>query len=97
MVKLEQAESFPSLFDAMHSYAHVPLSLSITSDMVYVLLVLTTVPLRVMIYVGSGRPSDLHVMTTDVPTTAVFGVNVVLFGLTAKKNQLLVTHENMRI
>jgi hypothetical protein len=96
-VKLEQAESFPNLFDAMHLYVHVPASLPITSDMVYVLLVLTTVPLRVMAYLGSGRPSDLHVMTTDVPTTAVFGVNVVLFGLTVKKTKLLVTNENRQL
>jgi hypothetical protein len=88
-VKSEQAESFPSLFDAMHLYVHVLASLIITSDLVYVLLVLTTVPLRVMVYLGSGRPSDLHVMTTDVPTTAVFGVNVVLFGLTVKKQNFL--------
>jgi hypothetical protein len=34
-------------------------------------------------------------MRTDVPTAAVFGVNVVLFGLTVKKN--LVANENKQI
>ena len=57
--------------------------------MVYVFSVLTTVPLRVMVYLGSGRPSDLHVITTDVPTTAVFDVNVVLSGLAVKKQNFL--------
>jgi hypothetical protein len=47
-VNLEQAKSSPSLFDTMHWYAHVPLSLHFTSDIVYVLFLLTTVPLRVM-------------------------------------------------